>query len=672
MKGIKIITLIAVVCMLALTGCKKDKHTHSFENGECACGEKEPHTHSFENGLCSCGEKDPNFQTTSFDEVETWLNEEIDPLVIDEDLYPLPTKYQDKNVSISWESSNQVLMNNEGKIIKRNTKEISEADLTYTITNEFGETKSDKITVKVYPRTFSYMQTRVEAQFPEKITESIDYMNLNISSAFTVTWTSSDQSILKDDGTYIKPEVDTEITINYRIEALDGIYRDYSFQVVVVCATDEEKLDLIESWVENENIPDLNVKQNISLPTTHPDHGGTISWQTSDETIIDIDGTVKRYVFDRYVELICTIEYSGKQRRKSYYFKVEAKDITNMSQDEIVVEFVNVIATENLSKVFFTQYGNINQSYNILRFFDNEWEPQIEQIAPLGSNRPGTKMGKVYFVLVHDTANNNAGAKAHANYVEQGGGGTSFQYCVGNDGIYHLIPNDEVAYHAGDGTGTTFEYLDSGVKATVERPHISIDKNGYFAFNGVSSTLKIPTGATPNTSITPSGLHCKVGTNGNYYLAKNYFNTDYGFISNRGGNNNSIGIETCVDKGSDYLKTLRYNADLVARLLIENNLDVLDVIQHNNTSGKYCPAAIRTANYWQNFRDLVSLEKFGMEHFDGLTFEWLSKSNILSNDGYINIQTNNETSVSYSVVVKRGETAIYSKDFTTILTTNLK
>ena len=69
--------------------------------------------------------------------------------------------------------------------------------------------------------------------------------------------------------------------------------------------------------------------------------------------------------------------------------------------------------------------------------------------------------------------------------------------------------------------------------------------------------------------------------------------------------------------------------------IIENDLDVLRVFQHNNISGKDCPAAIRDQGYWQHFRDLISLEKFGMEHFSGLTFEWKSGSDILSDDGYI-------------------------------------
>ena len=40
----------------------------------------------------------------------------------------------------------------------------------------------------------------------------------------------------------------------------------------------------------------------------------------------------------------------------------------------------------------------------------------------------------------------------------------SFQYVVGNDGIYHNIPDNEVAYHAGDTTQYDYTLYNTGVK----------------------------------------------------------------------------------------------------------------------------------------------------------------------------------------------------------------
>ena len=84
-------------------------------------------------------------------------------------------------------------------------------------------------------------------------------------------------------------------------------------------------------------------------------------------------------------------------------------------------------------------------------------------------------------------------------------------------------------------------------------------------------------------------------------------------------------------------------------------------------SGKDCPAAIRDQGYWQHFRDLISLEKFGMENFEGLTFEWKSNTDILSDDGYIAKVLNGVKEVKYSVVIKRGDKVVVANEYSTKL-----
>lgn len=149
MKGIRMIFLVIVMGLCALSSCKKENNNDDDNNNN-----------------------DKNQQITNptnLEEVEIWLKDQIDLILIDDDIYPLPTKYLDTNVTITWESSNKIVINNEGKIIKRNSKQISNVDLTYTITNENNDTKTGVLTVQVYPRTFEYMQTRVEAQFPKQV-----------------------------------------------------------------------------------------------------------------------------------------------------------------------------------------------------------------------------------------------------------------------------------------------------------------------------------------------------------------------------------------------------------------------------------------------------------------------------------------------------------------------
>ena len=654
-------------------------HVHNFVEGKCECGEIDPnyvppHVHNFVEGKCECGEIDPNYVPpivgTSLEEVANWIIESYpDNLLIDQGVDPLPTQYQDKDVTITWESSMPNRVDNTGKIVVRNTKKITDVILTYTIVNEAEETLSGELLFKLYPRSFDYMKSQFEGQFPSRLQEDMsDYLETEFNDYFTITWSSSDESVFTNSGEYIKPLIDTPVVISYRIEVDENHFVEDAFEMLVLGASDDEKLDIVAAWLQNDIIPDLNISSDILLPTSHPDHGTEIVWSSSNERVVALDGKVNQYVFDRYIDLQAFI-YSGDMIKSvTFWLKVKALDTTKMSEEEVLNNFLSAIAEDELKRVTFDEYTNISQTFNALFFFDNKWEDRIDYIIPEGmGNRPGTIMKSVEFIVCHDTANNNAGSYGHAGYVQGGGGGTSWHYSCGSDAILHHLPDNEVAYHAGDGTKYGYKLYDTGVKATVERPNLTLDFEGYFCFNGVRSILKKPEDAPANANITPSGLYFEIGENGNYWLNENWWSSTYKYISNHGGNLNSIGIESMVEAGSDYMKTYRNFADLVAHLLIENDLDVLRVMQHNNMSGKDCPAAIRDQGYWQHFRDLISLEKFGMENFEGLTFEWKSGTDILSDDGYIAKVLNGVTEVKYSVVVKRNDNVVISKEYSTKL-----
>lgn len=638
MKHLKLFGVIVFVLLLTLTGCK-DKD-----------GDKTKGT------------------PTSLDEVETWIKELYsDNLVLNnDDLGTLPIKYEDKDVTISWVSSHPNRISETGQVVSRDTKKITDVTLTYTISNENDETKTGDLVFKLYPRTFEYIEGKFKAQFPERLQEDMsEYLETNFGEGFNITWSSSNEEVFTNNGEYIKPLVDTPIVISYRVEVDENHYVEDEFEMIVLGASDEEKIVIVSDWLQNEIIPDLNLTSDIVMPTTHPEQGTEIVWTTGNSRVVGLDGKVTQYVFDRYVDVRASITSGTITKDVKFWFKVKALDITKMTEVEILENFLSAIAEEELKRVTFDEYSNISQTFNSLFFFDNVWEERIEYLIPLGAaNRPGRKLGSVEFIVCHDTANNNAGAYGHATYITgTAAGSTSWHYSCGSDGIYHHIPDDEVAHHAGDGTSKGYKLIDSGIKATVERPHLTLDEEGYFCFNGKRSLIKKPVGA--NQTITDSGLYYEIGSNGNYWLNDNWWSESYKAIGNRGGNLNSIGIESMVNAGSDYMKTYRVFADLVAHLLVENDLDVLRVMQHNNISGKDCPAAIRDQGYWQHFRDLISLEKFGMTHFEGLTFDWKSGSDILSDDGYIKKKIDGATEVNYSVVVKRNDDVVLSKEYTT-------
>lgn len=82
-----------------------------------------------------------------------------------------------------------------------------------------------------------------------------------------------------------------------------------------------------------------------------------------------------------------------------------------------------------------------------------------EQLAPKGSAaRPGYGLTPQY-ITIHNTANagKGAGADAHGRYLQGAGAQktVSYHYAVDDGLIVRIIPDSEVAWHAGDGARGT-------------------------------------------------------------------------------------------------------------------------------------------------------------------------------------------------------------------------
>ena len=71
------------------------------------------------------------------------------------------------------------------------------------------------------------------------------------------------------------------------------------------------------------------------------------------------------------------------------------------------------------------------------------------------------------------------------------------------------------------------------------------------------------------------------------------------------GNKNGIGIELCVNKGSNFEKTFENGAKLAAKLIDIYGLSVSDIKQHADFMDKNCPQNIREDDRWKEFINLV-------------------------------------------------------------------
>ena len=321
---------------------------------------------------------------------------------------------------------------------------------------------------------------------------------------------------------------------------------------------------------------------------------------------------------------------------------------------------INEIVTKRITVIAY-QGNYTTYMYSGVSLYLFEDLKIIEQITDKSmSNRPGDIYEK-HYITVHDTASGaeGANAKSHANYVNDGGEGTSWHYSVGNDGIYHQIPDNERAFHAGDGK-RPYELFATGVKGTNKYPEVTISTDGYYVLDGNKTKVAAPkivengvSSIATTADINDFGIRV-VLQEGEYYIGLTYYNDTYNKISNGGGNCNAIGIEMCVNKNSDIFYTWQKNAKLVAKLLYDNNLTIDDVKPHHFFSGKDCPATMLHAEMWDMFIDMVEVEYKIRSEYSGYKISiTTSDPSFIGNNGKVLKQAPLSRTISYTITVEK-------------------
>ena len=316
----------------------------------------------------------------------------------------------------------------------------------------------------------------------------------------------------------------------------------------------------------------------------------------------------------------------------------------------------------------------------------------------------------VEFVTVHYTANFTSGAKANANYMSNKGSGVSIHYVTGNDGIFHCL-DDKLygAWHAGDSNsryysnsdstvsfgGSTyqiFNWMPTGVKydgCDLLEIEWTASDDFYYEINGKKTSVKLPetynykernTNHIYNADGTISSApgfrdtfeNRKVESffnaqdfsvkviNGEYYMGPTWWSYGQvweGRICSGGGNINSIGIESCVDKGSNLWYTWQETAKLVAKLLVDNGLGVERVKGHHFFDGKDCPQPLleNDMEIWYEFIEMIETEYDRITKFKDYQFTFVAEnSTYVHRLGYVKKWGGSAQSVGYTVTIQNG------------------
>ncbi len=307
-------------------------------------------------------------------------------------------------------------------------------------------------------------------------------------------------------------------------------------------------------------------------------------------------------------------------------------------------------------------------------------------------------MSSIEFITVHYTGNMASGANAAANasYFATNGS-TSIHYTTGNDGVYYCMDESKGAWHAGDSGALDkvgeFKWIPTGIKVGLndpKYPNFTISNDFYYELNGQKTPIKMPTpwnysgrntdhtlnadgtissksgfGGTSFKNRTPESFINKQGLpftiiNGEYYMGTTwwcYTQVYEGRICSTGGNRNSIGIESCVNEGSDLWLTWQRTAQLVADIMLRQNLDITRVRGHHFFTAKDCPQPMlaNDLEIWDEFIELVETEYELLSKYEGYEVSIVSNNtNIVNKYGRVTKQPNETTCVTYTITFTKG------------------
>lgn len=490
------------------------------------------------------------------------------------------------------------------------------------------------------------------------------------STQIKLSFESSDKSICSVDnyGCLTANKMGTaEITI--RILGNDELSIKLNIEVYVDEFIDGKYINGTSVEIDNE----IKLEAKIIGSTN-----GVIKWKSKNEDIASVssDGVVKGKKAG-YVEIIA---YDENNENVNLSFGITIISLEDSPLFSIFSKYHNkeIFVTENLN-VGYTYLTDIYGSVSKILFEDFVVDRTYEKVQAANSSNHGGKIDEIEFITVHYTAGMASSATAASTCDFMCNSSTvSIHYITGNDGIYHCLDNSLIACHAGDGTSIKFTWYNTGVKATENKKPVwgvvkdQASKTGYyFTINGVKTTCQeVPiegltsrgttkTLTNPADSFTFFGPAWKI-VDGMYYMGNTWacFTQVYnGAISSKGGNRNSIGIETACNKGSDLWLTYQRTAQLVARLLDNYKLDLTRVVGHNMFSGKDCPQTLLANNgeLWYKFMECTEAE---LELYQNLlkdgNYTISVKSNdpdILDDNGRIKFIPLETRNVSYTISI---------------------
>lgn len=265
-------------------------------------------------GLVAC-------QDRNAEALENILNSITMPEVLYEDLN-LPSFYSDKDLvaSATWTSSKPEILSNEGKI----TLGTKDEQVVLTLRISFDDEQRSRQFVMIVKGKESHLQGILNSiVIPNEVTSNLDLKTSYTKNGVTAlaSWQTTASKVITKEGV-ISPTVNDQTATLILELTIGEVSTTKHFDVVVKGS--EDFLILYVIFNSQVVFPNRELTDNINLPTAYTLDGKTATavWTSSNEQVLEANGTIHPSTQDINVTLTVTLTYGYATRVEQFDFIV--------------------------------------------------------------------------------------------------------------------------------------------------------------------------------------------------------------------------------------------------------------------------------------------------------------------------------------------------------------
>ena len=424
---------------------------------------------------------------------------------------------------------------------------------------------------------------------PMETANNIAYLWKNYASntCSVVGYESSNPSVIDDKGVIHQEVYDQYATITCHLK-IGKVIGSYSREVKVLGYTDNQRLELVIDWLPTV-IDQLQNNEIDTLPLTHEVYGTTISWFCMESGIIAGNGVFVKPMEEQDLTLNVTISSGIYSRDLEYQLESIGGNTNEFEQlrDWIKGQIPSrIMGTRNY--VFENDsfdYQIRTNDRGVLNLIDGT-NPLIDRSMLIDINKSG--------------------------WVNHFWGSRTF-----NTSLHPSVPQsilDKMLY-----TGYQNPNPQNILWITVHES--GMPRSG----NDALLLAKVQMESAQGIRDREASWNYQVDENVIYQSFEDEvicWHAGDGTATLGNGNNNSIGIEMCINEDGNYDGAMHMDAKLIAMLLHKYNLNLENVKRHYDWSGKICPNYMIVTGRWNEFLNLVDKEYTAMKLLKDAKVSW--------------------------------------------------